>query len=127
MLKLKGMGAKKYENYGERFLHKIIEGSASRSYGIHVARLAGVPQQLLYAAENKLNELEESGASIDLNKYTGRTGEEEAGLKAETEQISFFSFAPNPVLEKLKSLDLMNITPSKAFEILEELKKAAEE
>ncbi|MDD4563871.1 MAG: DNA mismatch repair protein MutS [Eubacteriales bacterium] len=109
------------------FLHKIIEGSASRSYGIHVARLAGVPQQLLYAAENKLNELEESGASIDLNKYTGRTGEEEAGLKAETEQNSFFSFAPNPVLEKLKSLDLMNITPSKAFEILEELKKAAKE
>lgn len=109
------------------FLHKIIEGSASRSYGIHVAKLAGVPQQLLHAAENKLNELEDSGASINLKKYTKTLEEEDAELKEETEQISFFDFAPNPVLEKLKSLDLMNITPSKAFEILEELKKAAED
>ena len=38
------------------------------------------------------------------------------------EQISMFSFAPNPVVEKLKALNLMEITPSKAFEILEELK-----
>lgn len=108
------------------FLHKIIEGSASRSYGIHVARLAGVPQQLLLTAEEKLRELEQSGASIDLDKYAGRT--EDTGLdpKADTEQISFFSFAPNPVVERLKALDLMNITPSHVFGILEELKKAAE-
>ena len=38
------------------------------------------------------------------------------------EQISMFSFASNPVVEKIKSLNLMEITPSKAFEILEELK-----
>jgi DNA mismatch repair protein MutS len=108
------------------FLHKIIEGSASRSYGIHVAKLAGVPPQLLLTAEEKLRELEESGASLDLEKYAGSVGEEEIDPKAETEQISFFSFAPNPVVERLKALDLLNITPSQAFGILEELKKAAE-
>lgn len=108
------------------FLHKIVEGSASRSYGIHVAKLAGVPQQLLLTAEEKLSELEESGASIDLSKYAGRVKEEEIDPKADTEQISFFNFAPNPVVERLKALDLMNITPSQAFGILEELKKAAE-
>jgi DNA mismatch repair protein MutS len=107
------------------FLHKIVEGSASRSYGIHVAKLAGVPQQLLLTAEDKLRELEESGASIDLDKYAARTEETELDLKADTEQISFFSFAPNPVVERLKALDLMNITPSQAFGVLEELKKAA--
>ncbi len=107
------------------FLHKIIEGSASRSYGIHVARLAGVPHQLLLTAEDKLKELEENGASIDLNKYKDSASEESGDLKANSEQISFFGFAPNPVVERLKTLDIMNITPSKAFEILEELKKAA--
>jgi DNA mismatch repair protein MutS len=108
------------------FLHKIVEGSASRSYGIHVAKLAGVPQQLLLTAEDKLKELEKSGASIDLDKYVSAEKEEEVNLKADTEQISFFGFAPNPVVERLKALDLMNITPSQAFGILEELKKAAE-
>ena len=43
--------------------------------------------------------------------------------EAHEEQISMFSFAPNPVVEKLKALNLMDITPSKAFEILEELKE----
>ena len=108
------------------FLHKIVEGSASRSYGIHVAKLAGVPQQLLLTAEEKLHELEESGASIDLDKYIESGRNSELDEKADTEQISFFSFAPNPVVERLKSLDLMNITPSQAFGILEELKKAAD-
>ena len=47
------------ENNGEVvFLHKIIEGSADRSYGIHVAKLAGVPKELLDKAEDKLEELE---------------------------------------------------------------------
>jgi DNA mismatch repair protein MutS len=45
----------------------------------------------------------------------------------EEEQISFFGFAPNPVVERLKSIDLMNLTPSEAFKILEELKEAAEQ
>ena len=109
------------------FLHKIVEGSANRSYGIHVAKLAGVPPQLLRTAEEKLSELEQHGASIDLDKYVASAQEEVLSPKTNTEQISFFSFAPNPVVERLKGLDLMTITPSQAFGILEELKKAAEQ
>ncbi|MCL1981518.1 MAG: DNA mismatch repair protein MutS, partial [Clostridiales bacterium] len=100
------------------FLHKIVEGSASRSYGIHVAKLAGVPRAVLTKAAEKLSELEKSAQSIDLSKY------EEAGEPCE-EQISFFSFAPNPVVQRLKNLNLMELTPSEAFKILEELKEAA--
>jgi DNA mismatch repair protein MutS len=88
------------------FLHKIAPGSASRSYGIHVAGLAGVPRSLLAAA----------GA----DGVASAAADPGAG-----EQLSFFSFAPNPVLERLKSLDLMEIKPSEAFSVLEELQAAA--
>ena len=145
------------------FLHKIIQGSASRSYGIHVARLAGVPERLLSAAEEKLRELEETSASTDLDQYieasygslaaasNARSGSDTAADQAKSDssgdtaddrnktpaapvgaaantdtQLSFFSFAPNPVIERLRALDLMNITPSMAFAVLEELKAAAE-
>ncbi|WP_027398585.1 DNA mismatch repair protein MutS [Anaerovorax odorimutans] len=107
------------------FLHKIVPGSASQSYGIHVAKLAGVPSSLLKVAEEKLKELESNSANIDLEKYNKKTSKQ-INQNNDSKQISFFNFAPNPVLEKLKSLDLMEITPSKAFEILEELKKAAD-
>lgn len=112
------------------FLHKIVSGSASRSYGIHVAKLAGVPKQLLKVAAEKLLELEDDGASIDLSGYLPAVEHslamvDKKSQRAKTEQLSFFNFAPNPVVQRLKELDLMEITPSKAFEILEDLKKAA--
>jgi Mismatch repair ATPase (MutS family) len=53
------------ENGDVIFLHKIVEGSASRSYGIHVAKLAGVPKELLESANSKLSELEENSREIN--------------------------------------------------------------
>lgn len=98
------------------FLHKIIEGSASRSYGIHVAKLAGVPKSVLTRAREKLGELENEAH----HTYTSACREQ-----TQQEQLSLFSFAPNPVIEKLKSLNLMEITPSKAIALLEELQQSA--
>ncbi|MDR3225710.1 MAG: DNA mismatch repair protein MutS [Clostridiales Family XIII bacterium] len=137
------------------FLHKIAEGPASRSYGIHVAKLAGVPHSLLGDAQEKLDRLEREKATLDIsadqNDYgpghtgiaTGDSGthgapacpqdapEHQSGDSGRPQnapaQISMFSFAPNPVIERLKAIDLMNITPSEAFSILEELKNAAYE
>lgn len=111
------------ENGNVVFLHKIVEGSADRSYGIHVAKLAGVPESLLERAAQKLEELEQGQESVELIKPS-----ENAKMSVqEEEQISFFGFAPNPVVERLKAIDLMNLTPSEAFRILEELKAAAEQ
>ncbi|MDO4552384.1 MAG: DNA mismatch repair protein MutS [Bacillota bacterium] len=107
------------------FLHKIVEGSASRSYGIHVARLAGVPGEILERATEKLKELEESRDNAVSLEAPGTGGREEAEKEGESLQLSFFGFAPNPIVERLKALDLMEITPSKAFELLEELQEAA--
>jgi DNA mismatch repair protein MutS len=101
------------------FLHKIVEGSASRSYGIHVAKLAGVPSPLLEAAEIKLKELE-TGPS----KVAPIQDKPEKHISVEEErQVSFFSVLENPVVQRIKDLNLMELTPSGAFSLLEELKK----
>lgn len=100
------------------FMHKIVEGSTSRSYGIHVAKLAGVPDSVLLEAQNRLAELE-SGKSLTISSANGERDEQ-----AE-QQLSFFSFAPDPVVQKLAALDLMDIKPSEAFGILEELQALA--
>jgi DNA mismatch repair protein MutS len=111
------------------FLHRISEGSASRSYGIHVAKIAGVPQDVIEDAVEKLALLEPvrqelDAAQVRLGAQAGR-GAEGAASGARPEQISLFDFAPNPVMERLKALDLMEITPSKAYALLEELQAAA--
>ena len=106
------------------FLHKIVEGSASRSYGIHVAKLAGVPKSVLDAASEKLVQLERSAAEIRQD-YSLDQPETCAEPPKEENQLSFFSAEfPNPVADRLKSLNLMEITPSQAFQILEVLQNA---
>lgn len=112
------------ENGNIVFLHKIVEGSASRSYGIHVAKLAGIPKVLLERAQEKLAELETAVPSQSVMYGDLTTAVNTKTAETCEEQISMFSFAPNPVVEKLKALNLMEITPSKAFEILEELKSS---
>ena len=103
------------ENGNIVFLHKIVPGSASRSYGIHVAKLAGVPKELLKNAEQRLFALEK-------NQTENVPEAAQPAELREGEQLSLFSLAPDPVTEKLRNIDLMETTPSQAFKILEELK-----
>ena len=103
------------ENGNIVFLHKIVPGSASRSYGIHVAKLAGVPKELLKNAEERLFALEK-------NQPESAPEDPQPAEFREGEQLSLFSLAPDPVTEKLRNIDLMETTPSQAFKILEELK-----
>lgn len=104
------------------FLHKIVEGSASRSYGIHVAKLAGIPNKLLDRANDKLAELER-GEHHEVASKPSILKETEEEM-----QISMFMpFMENPVVDKLKALDLMEITPSQAIRILEELKESIDD
>ena len=121
------------ENGNIVFLHKIVPGSASRSYGIHVARLAGIPETLLERAQEKLNELEAQSfteeerlsSSAEKGEIAQRT---EKPLPTEQgQQISIFDFAPVSLVEKLRSINLMEITPSQAFQILEELKESIDD
>lgn len=105
------------ENGNVIFLHKIVEGSASRSYGIHVAKLAGVPAELLRKAEERLSYLENENHAAD------NTDTSAADMVQPEMQMSLFETIPDPVAEKLRDTDLMETTPSEALRILEELKK----
>ena len=119
------------ENGEVVFLHRIVEGRASRSYGIHVARLAGVPRELLEDAQRHLDALSDDmrdnkEALMDdpRNAFNGEeSAGEAAGEPAAGEQLSLFAQVPDPVSERIRSLDLMNTTPSQALSILEELKE----
>ena len=97
------------------FLHKIVPGAASRSYGIHVAKLAGVPKVLLDNAENKLAELEESGSEINIS----------AASSVSEDQLSLFMPGPyDELAQKIKDIDIMNLTPARAIEIIMKLKES---
>ncbi len=100
------------------FLHKIMEGCASQSYGIQVARLAGVPEELLLNAAKKLTELE---------NQSERTHSISNIRKEFEEQISLFDIKNKKLIDRLKSIDIVNITPVQALNILEELIHEAEE
>ena len=128
------------ENGNIVFLHKIIEGSASRSYGIHVAKLAGVPQSLLERAQDKLSELENGAPQVvpavlsgeevrepEVPAYQISKPAKKSAKPAVEGQISLFDFAPVSVVERLREIDLMEITPSQAFKILEELKESLDD
>ena len=94
------------------FLHKIEEGPADKSYGIHVAKIAGLPADLLERADSILTHLESQDKQVVSQQ------------KATTEQISLFE-APqsSPVLEELKNLDIYNMTPLEVMGAVSEMKK----
>jgi len=109
------------ENGDVVFLHKIIEGCASQSYGIHVAKLAGAPDELLDRAEEHLENLE--SGSVQAGERVVVKHEPVQTPACEERQLSFFELAPDPIITKLRDLDLMDTTPSQALRILEELKE----
>lgn len=116
------------------FLRKLKEGGTAHSFGLHVARMAGMPKEVLASAERTLSALEAGGAgSISngaapeakpINKpYNTKEGRVEADG---TIQLSLFQL-DDPTLsslrDTLKSADLNNMTPMQAFDLLRDMKK----
>lgn len=91
--------------------HKVLPGGTDRSYGVQVARMAGVPRRVLERAAEILAELERDPATPSI-------GPGLAGV-----QMTLFEAAPSEVEEELKRLDLDSLTPVQALVKLEELKK----
>ena len=92
-----------------------------------MARLAGVPSGLLERAEDKLAELENGDDSSKLRdskvvEYSP-VKTKKTDKVAEDVQMSLFDLTPDPIITRLRELDLMNVTPSEAIKILEELKR----
>lgn len=97
------------------FLHKIIAGRADRSYGIQVAKLAGLPASLLQRAKKILRELE---ASSNTNIKESLLQPEKAA------QLSLFEIPTvNPLLQEISDLPLEDLTPRKALDYLFDLRE----
>ena len=116
------------------FLRKLKEGGTAHSFGLHVARMAGMPKEVLASAERTLSALEAGGASSISNgaapeakpitkPYNTKEGRVEADG---TIQLSLFQL-DDPTLsslrDTLKSADLNNMTPMQAFDLLRDMKK----
>ncbi|MEL7496856.1 MAG: DNA mismatch repair protein MutS [Planctomycetota bacterium] len=100
------------------FLHKIVPGSADKSYGIHVARLAGVPQWVNRRAEQILENLESQGdleANQEALQKTSRSSSSNSQI-----QMTLFGPVDHPLVDKIKALDANTLTPLNALQMLHE-------
>jgi DNA mismatch repair protein MutS len=99
------------------FLHKIVEGAADKSYGIHVARLAGVPRAVNERAKQILAQLEQEHLNGNGQpKIAAHSRRRRAGDL----QLTLFAPCEHPVVERLRGLDLNGTTPLAALQMLQE-------
>lgn len=103
------------------FLRRIVRGGADESFGIEVAKLAGVPDSVVKRAKVILKELESCKIDIDF-KAESSVEEEEEEI-----QYNFSANGKNEILEILKATDINTLTPIEAMQTLYDLKKKAEE
>ncbi|SFM83851.1 DNA mismatch repair protein MutS [Thermodesulforhabdus norvegica] len=103
------------------FLHKLVEGGANKSYGIHVARLAGLPEAVVQRAGEKLQELENASSGYEIPKrvkVARRKREKHVGL-----QLPLFTSSNEWLKREILSLDLDRTTPLMALQILYALQR----
>jgi DNA mismatch repair protein MutS len=103
------------------FLYRIVPGGTDRSYGIQVARLAGLPEQVIDRAKEILMTLESNEQKVVTPPKTATQ------LITTPVQLRLFEFAPHPVLERLKQIDPDSLTPREALSLLYELKRKLDE
>ncbi len=100
------------------FLRKLVEGGSEHSFGIHVAKMAGMPQQVIHRAEKILKQLEKSHSSEELTDKVKSLDNEM--------QLSFFNL-DDPLLEQIKeeivNIDIDTLTPVEALMKLNEIKR----
>lgn len=107
-----------HEQGGELvFLHKIVPGAADRSYGIHVARLAGVPRHVIARADTILHQLEN-----DHQDVTGKTTIPQRKRTSKHKQLVLFNPEEHPVVDEIRRLDITGWTPDQALEELQRLR-----
>ena len=107
------------------FLHKLKKGKASKSYGIAVAKLAGLPNKVIERAKDVLAKLEKyelavfaENKSESIEKAVNRAGQSKIAS-----QFSLFAMSNENVIDELRALELDNLDEQKAKQILKELQK----
>ncbi|MGH9551306.1 MAG: DNA mismatch repair protein MutS, partial [Terriglobales bacterium] len=100
------------------FLRKVAAGAADRSYGIEVAKLAGLPHEVIVRAREVLAEHESAERQL--------MGHLSPGSNPPAAQLTIFTPLSQPVLDKLREVDLNSLTPLEALNLLAQLKKQVE-
>ena len=103
---------------GIAFLRKVAPGAADRSYGIEVAKLAGLPHEVIVRAREVLAEHENAERQL--------MGHLSPGATQPAAQLTIFTPLSQPVLDKLREVDLNSLTPLEALNLLAQLKKQVE-
>ena len=98
------------------FLHRVLPGGADQSYGVHVARLAGMPRSVVDRARELLMQLEQGGSDFSLYRP-----------KPQHQQLSFFDTPESPALGALRALEVDGLSPIEALTTLYELKRMVAE
>lgn len=120
-------GAKNYqmaatERDGEVvFLHKLQKGTATKSYGIAVARLAGLPAAVIERARNVLTKLEKYELAVFSDEK--RHGLGAAAARAQAAQVSLFAVNNEGAVDELRNTDLDDLSPEESKELLADLKR----
>ena len=121
------------------FLRKVVPGGADQSYGIHVARLAGLPQTVIARAQQILEVLEQHNLSVEADGATGqqpkahptmpkpRRRVSRKTMQSDSLQMALFTPKTHPLVEEIRRLELTQVTPLDAVNILYDLKAKAEE
>ena len=105
------------------FLRKIVPGGADRSYGIHVAQLAGLPSAVIIRAREVLAQLESAHtpSSKPVQMRTGGDGDSDRRLPDPTLPT------PHPMIEEVRQMDLFSMTPLEALNRLADLQRRIED
>ena len=109
------------------FLRKIVEGGTDRSYGIHVARLAGIPRPVLDRAREILSNLEAQAFDLQDQPRIAHRGSSPTGSRGsepnDALQLDFFRSPNDDILRDLKRRDLNEMTPLEALQFLAEVQE----
>ena len=104
------------------FLRQLIKGGTNKSYGIQVARLAGIPRQIIANANNKLSNIEQNSqshvsVSIPPNKSKKKNNNND------TKQLDLFNNNQNKIIQMIDKIDISSMTPIEALNLLNDLKQ----
>jgi DNA mismatch repair protein MutS len=102
------------EEYGDEIIwtHRVLPGGADRSYGIHVARMAGVPHSVLGRAQEILSDLEQESPPAPVT-----------AVRSERLQMTLFELETPEVVRELSRVDVNALTPIEALRLLDEWKR----
>ena len=103
------------------WLRKLVPGGTDRSYGIQVARMAGVPPEVIERAKEVLKSLERGGAGA--TRDLGNAPSDAVAPKRQKVQLTMFEAEKHPVLEELEEIDVTSLTPVEALMKLDALKR----